>query len=153
MNSAETSCQNMHMPALARSNIHLDILMGRDESVDVNDIFGGTVPRNHSKHLCHTKLAVQATMLRLLWIFTHRWRRSSVCNATVYHTITTVPHNYFLLPHQLSRVISNLPTTDGAVIVKTLGHAILLMPQIIIRQRLVSVSSSRCLVTTCPYSL
>lgn len=33
------------MPALAQSqsNIHLDILMGRDETLDVADIFGGTL--------------------------------------------------------------------------------------------------------------
>ena len=29
------------MPALPRSNIHLDILMGRDETLDVSDIFQG----------------------------------------------------------------------------------------------------------------
>ena len=29
------------MPALPRSNIHLDILMGRDETVDVTDVFNG----------------------------------------------------------------------------------------------------------------
>ncbi|KAF8320518.1 proteasome maturation factor UMP1, partial [Cantharellus anzutake] len=29
-----------HMPTIARSNIHLDILMGRDETLDVSDIFG-----------------------------------------------------------------------------------------------------------------
>ncbi|KAF8491304.1 proteasome maturation factor UMP1 [Gautieria morchelliformis] len=33
---------NPHMPALAQtqSNIHLDILMGRDETLDVADVFG-----------------------------------------------------------------------------------------------------------------
>jgi len=30
-----------HMPFMTRSNIHLDILMGRDESLDVHDIFEG----------------------------------------------------------------------------------------------------------------
>lgn len=30
------------MPCLPRSNIHLDILMGRDEEVDFHDVFGGT---------------------------------------------------------------------------------------------------------------
>jgi len=30
-----------HMPVMPRSNIHLDILMGRDESLDVQDIFEG----------------------------------------------------------------------------------------------------------------
>lgn len=29
------------MPALPQSNIHMDILMGRDESLDVSDVFGG----------------------------------------------------------------------------------------------------------------
>ncbi|QRV76142.1 proteasome maturation factor UMP1 [Ceratobasidium sp. AG-Ba] len=31
---------NHHMPAVPQSNIHLDILMGRDESLDVGDFFG-----------------------------------------------------------------------------------------------------------------
>ena len=31
----------MHMPALPRSNVHLDILMGRDEMLDVHDVFLG----------------------------------------------------------------------------------------------------------------
>ncbi|CAE6529428.1 unnamed protein product [Rhizoctonia solani] len=29
-----------HMPAMPQSNIHLDILMGRDETLDVGDFFG-----------------------------------------------------------------------------------------------------------------
>lgn len=29
------------MPAMPHSNIHLDILMGRDEALDVADFFGG----------------------------------------------------------------------------------------------------------------
>ena len=33
--------ENLHMPALPRSNIHLDILMGRDEMLDVHDVFLG----------------------------------------------------------------------------------------------------------------
>jgi len=33
--------KNAHMPALPQSNIHLDILMGRDESLNVSDFFGG----------------------------------------------------------------------------------------------------------------
>ncbi|KAI6153230.1 proteasome maturation factor UMP1 [Pisolithus tinctorius] len=32
---------NPHMPALQRSNIHLDILMGRDETLDPSDFFLG----------------------------------------------------------------------------------------------------------------
>ncbi|THH11382.1 hypothetical protein EW145_g696 [Phellinidium pouzarii] len=31
---------NMHIPAFPRSNVHLDILMGRDETLDFADIFG-----------------------------------------------------------------------------------------------------------------
>jgi len=31
--------QNPHMPAMAQSNIHLDILDGRDETLDVTDFF------------------------------------------------------------------------------------------------------------------
>ena len=30
------------MPAMRQSNIHLDILMGRDEHLDVADVFEGT---------------------------------------------------------------------------------------------------------------
>jgi len=33
--------KNAHMPAVPQSNIHLDILMGRDESLDISDVFGG----------------------------------------------------------------------------------------------------------------
>ncbi|TFK76669.1 proteasome maturation factor UMP1 [Pluteus cervinus] len=32
---------NPHMPALPRSNVHLDVLMGRDETIEAFDIFGG----------------------------------------------------------------------------------------------------------------
>jgi proteasome maturation protein len=32
---------NPHMPALPQSNIHLDILMGRDETLEPADFFGG----------------------------------------------------------------------------------------------------------------
>lgn len=35
--------QNPHMPALPQSNLHLDILMGRDESIGPADVFGGTL--------------------------------------------------------------------------------------------------------------
>jgi Proteasome maturation factor UMP1 len=31
--------QNPHMPAVPQSNIHLDILEGRDETLDVTDFF------------------------------------------------------------------------------------------------------------------
>ncbi|KAG8704696.1 hypothetical protein FRC08_002085 [Ceratobasidium sp. 394] len=31
---------NPHMPTMPQSNIHLDILMGRDETLDVGDFFG-----------------------------------------------------------------------------------------------------------------
>ncbi|KAJ7480101.1 proteasome maturation factor UMP1 [Mycena galericulata] len=30
-----------HMPAMPQSNLHLDILMGRDETIEPVDIFGG----------------------------------------------------------------------------------------------------------------
>ncbi|KAH9046447.1 proteasome maturation factor UMP1 [Lactarius hengduanensis] len=33
------TAQNPHMPAMPRSNIHLDILEGRDETLDVADFF------------------------------------------------------------------------------------------------------------------
>jgi proteasome maturation protein len=31
------------MPALPQSNLHLDILMGRDETLDTPDFMGGTL--------------------------------------------------------------------------------------------------------------
>ncbi|KAK7029697.1 hypothetical protein VNI00_014395 [Paramarasmius palmivorus] len=31
---------NPHMPALPQSNVHLDILMGRDETIEPADVFG-----------------------------------------------------------------------------------------------------------------
>ncbi|KAF8213686.1 proteasome maturation factor UMP1 [Mycena galopus ATCC 62051] len=40
---------NPHMPTLPQSNVHLDILMGRDETIEPADIFGGmeeTPPQN-----------------------------------------------------------------------------------------------------------
>lgn len=40
MNSSRMfAVQNPHMPAMAQSNIHLDILEGRDETLDVTDFF------------------------------------------------------------------------------------------------------------------
>ncbi|KZV81612.1 proteasome maturation factor UMP1 [Exidia glandulosa HHB12029] len=35
--------ENPHMPGLGNVNIHLDILMGRDETLDVADFFGGAL--------------------------------------------------------------------------------------------------------------
>ncbi|KAH7916478.1 proteasome maturation factor UMP1 [Hygrophoropsis aurantiaca] len=32
---------NHHMPAMPQTNLHLDILMGRDETLDPSDFFGG----------------------------------------------------------------------------------------------------------------
>ncbi|KAF7306439.1 hypothetical protein MIND_00435100 [Mycena indigotica] len=44
---------NPHMPVFPQSNLHLDILMGRDETIEPVDIFGGmetTAPQNiHSE--------------------------------------------------------------------------------------------------------
>ncbi|KAG8947110.1 hypothetical protein FRC04_010961 [Tulasnella sp. 424] len=34
---------NPHFPTLKQSNIHLDILMGRDETLDFGDLFGDTI--------------------------------------------------------------------------------------------------------------
>ncbi|KAH7096398.1 proteasome maturation factor UMP1 [Auriculariales sp. MPI-PUGE-AT-0066] len=34
--------ENPHMPGFGQTNIHLDILMGRDETLDVADFFGET---------------------------------------------------------------------------------------------------------------
>ncbi|KAG8919432.1 hypothetical protein FRC02_001676 [Tulasnella sp. 418] len=36
---------NPHMPALPTSNLSLDILMGRDETLDVADFFGGMIAK------------------------------------------------------------------------------------------------------------
>ena len=37
-----TSEQSIHTSVLPRSNVHLDVLMGRDESLDAVDIFDGS---------------------------------------------------------------------------------------------------------------
>ncbi|KAG7090736.1 hypothetical protein E1B28_009826 [Marasmius oreades] len=34
---------NPHMPTFPQSNVHLDILMGRDETIEPSDVFGGPV--------------------------------------------------------------------------------------------------------------
>jgi hypothetical protein len=36
--------QNPHMPAVPQSNIHLDILEGHDETLDVTDFFRRSFP-------------------------------------------------------------------------------------------------------------
>ena len=37
-----TSKQSIHNSVLPRSNVHLDVLMGRDETLDAVDIFDGS---------------------------------------------------------------------------------------------------------------
>jgi len=55
-----------HMPNISRSNIHLDILMGRDETLDVSDIFGA-VGANPLPNIDH-----RAYMERKHRIYDHR---------------------------------------------------------------------------------
>ena len=38
------------MSALPRSNLHLDVLMGRDEAIEPVDVFGGKVIVIHPVH-------------------------------------------------------------------------------------------------------
>lgn len=48
------------MPALPRSNLHLDILMGRDEIVDLTDVFTGGMTLDLSKLICLSIFAPDA---------------------------------------------------------------------------------------------
>lgn len=41
------------MPNISRSNVHLDILMGRDETLDVSDFFGSE-SLSYTKHTDYT---------------------------------------------------------------------------------------------------
>ncbi|TFL06218.1 proteasome maturation factor UMP1 [Pterulicium gracile] len=49
---------NPHMPAAAQSNIHLDILMGRDGTIHPSDVFGGLEG--------HSSLSIHQDMERML---------------------------------------------------------------------------------------
>lgn len=46
------------MPALPQSNIHLDILMGRDETLDVADFFGSR---------CHNRYTASHVILTIVF--------------------------------------------------------------------------------------
>lgn len=48
--------QNPHMPAFPQSNLQLDILMGRDETIEPADIFGGAYPVFHHYYYFLTPL-------------------------------------------------------------------------------------------------
>ena len=67
------------MPALPQSNIHLDILMGRDESLGVSDFFGGGyLPLDSIPYLPKS---------RKVWRASHRWTSTAIwgshgCNIT-----------------------------------------------------------------------
>jgi proteasome maturation protein len=49
-----TSAQNPHMPAMPQSNLHLDILMGRDEILDTPDFMGCAYASSHYLHCVST---------------------------------------------------------------------------------------------------
>jgi proteasome maturation protein len=52
--------KNPHMPALPQSNLALDILMGRDETIEPADIFGGTcILLMHDVLLFKTRLGME----------------------------------------------------------------------------------------------
>lgn len=70
------------MPAMAQSaNIHLDILEGRDETLDVTDFF------RRSSFLVNLldrifTVDFQTTMPTLPWTYTRIWSESFGCDAT-----------------------------------------------------------------------
>lgn len=71
------------MPALPQSNIHLDILMGRDESLDVSDFFGGARSTNPFDFIKYLSPFLKVWRVNHRWTSTARWRRSYGCNGTI----------------------------------------------------------------------
>jgi hypothetical protein len=71
------------MPALAQSqsNIHLDILMGRDETLDVADVFGGTLLFCRRSYVLLTYNLSQTKVLAHRWISIQRWKGRSIFDA------------------------------------------------------------------------
>jgi hypothetical protein len=78
------------MPNISRSNIHLDILMGRDETLDVSDFFGSEslfralyiptilgfdvpTPQSHSRLPRLFDLQPQSTIPLRTWMTVHTW--------------------------------------------------------------------------------
>jgi hypothetical protein len=66
------------MPALPQSNVHLDILMGRDETIEPADIFGGELNVLTSSLVL---MCSQEWRIRPPRIFTGTWRRNSNCKS------------------------------------------------------------------------
>jgi hypothetical protein len=69
------------MPALPQSNIHLDILMGRDESLDVSDFFGGGSLVNSLDPIPYLPKSRKVWKVSHRWTSTAIWRRCG-CNIT-----------------------------------------------------------------------
>jgi Proteasome maturation factor UMP1 len=80
MDSSPTSAiQTPHMPAMPQSNIHLDILEGCDETLDVTDFFRMSSSRYLST--CDLFTAVfQTTQLTLPWTSMRIWSESCGCD-------------------------------------------------------------------------
>ena len=77
--------QNPHMPALKTSNVHLDILMGRDDILEPADFM---TPGKHSipnlntlEHFCLC-LCLQYQRCQHRWISMLIWRRRWACKVT-----------------------------------------------------------------------
>ena len=68
------------MPALPQSNIHLDILMGRDESLDISDFFGGGCSIIPLDFACDLLISWKVWKESHRWTFMAIWRRNYGCN-------------------------------------------------------------------------
>ncbi len=75
------TAQNPHMPALPRSNIHLDILEGRDEILDVADFFSELFLLRYLLYLDLIHSHLQTLNLTRLPTFTQRWSGSCECDS------------------------------------------------------------------------
>lgn len=74
------------MPAMAQSNIHLDILEGRDETLDVTDFFRGFFSICKSPD-CIFTADFQTTMPILPWTYMRIWSESFGCDVTLAHPV------------------------------------------------------------------
>ena len=87
MNSSQIfAAQNPHMPALAQSNIHLDILEGRDETLDVTDFFRKSSLDVNLPDRVFTGY-LQTLMPTLPWTYMRIWSESFGCDVTSAHSM------------------------------------------------------------------
>lgn len=96
--------QNPHMPVMPQSNIHLDILEGRDETLNVTDFFRRSFTRCVAPDSLFTA-DFQTSMPTLPWTYMRIWSESCGCDAT-----SALPYALCLLSTQLDGRLHLDPT-------------------------------------------